>query len=72
MDFEDVIKKYVAYDKEINEKSEKPLLFTLQHLIDSLYLKYELNQGEYLEKNINKLIIYSKDKCPQLLVILLE
>jgi NTP pyrophosphatase (non-canonical NTP hydrolase) len=61
-ELQDVIKKYVAYDKEINEKSEKPLLFTLQHLIDSLYLKYELNQEEYLEKNINKLKARYPDK----------
>jgi hypothetical protein len=54
-ELQDVVKKFIAYDKEINEKSEKSLLSSLQYMIQGFYNTYKLDQGEYLQKNIDKL-----------------
>jgi len=52
---QDIIKKYIAYNKPIDFDEEQKLLNELQCNIDGIYNGLNLNQEEYLQKNIDKL-----------------
>lgn len=64
-ELQDMVKKYIAYNKPVNPVSEIPLLDTLQHLINSQYLRYDLKQEDYLRKNIEKLQARYPEKFTQ-------
>ena len=61
-ELQDLIKKELAYGKTINEKLEKSLLDSLHYMIKGFYNTYKLDQGEYLQKNIDKLIARYPEK----------
>lgn len=52
---QDIIKKYIAYNKPIDFDEEQRLLNELQCNIDGIYNGLNLSQEEYLQKNIDKL-----------------
>lgn len=61
-ELQDLIKKELAYGKPINAKLEKSLLDSLHYMIKGFYNTYQLDQGEYLQKNIDKLIARYPEK----------
>lgn len=61
-ELQDLLKKELAYGKKINLEFEKSLLDSLNYMIKGFYNTYELNQSEYLQKNIDKLIARYPEK----------
>lgn len=61
-ELQDLIKKNLAYGKDINEMSEKSLLTSLHYMIQSFYDQYGLDQSKCLSNNILKLIERFPDK----------
>lgn len=59
---QDIIKKYVAYNKEIDTIIEEELLHVIKYNLSMMFKLYELNESEYLQKNIDKLIARYPDK----------
>lgn len=52
---QDMTKKYVAYGKVIDEDSERELIAEVSAIISRIYIDFELDESEYLQKNIDKL-----------------
>ena len=62
---QDLIKKYVAYDKAINIEEERDLLRHIKENINHFFMYKRLDRGEYLKKNIDKLIARYPEKFTQ-------
>ena len=58
---QDLVKKYLAYNKHINSITETSLLDNIDSTILSIYNKYGISVSECMEKNINKL----KERYPE-------
>ena len=58
---QDLVKKYLAYNKPINSITETSLLDNIDSTILSIYNKYGISVSECMEKNINKL----KERYPE-------
>lgn len=52
---QDIVKKYVAYGKEIDTDTERVLLSRIKHNLDNMFISKGLDRGEFLQKNIDKL-----------------
>ena len=52
---QDIIKKYIAYNKEINIIEERELLKDIKENINHIFISKRLFREEYLQKNIDKL-----------------
>ena len=52
---QDLVKKNIAYGKEIDEVEEKRILASLKDTLYHTFISNKLNQSEYLQKNIDKL-----------------
>lgn len=52
---QDLVKKNIAYGKEIDEVEEKRILASLKDTLYNTFISNKLNQSEYLQKNIDKL-----------------
>jgi len=59
---QDYIKKYIAYNKEINRELEQNALKGILWSLDEVLCQEELNLKEGLEKNINKLKVRFPEK----------
>lgn len=59
---QDLIKKYVAYSRPIDVDEEKKLLSRIKSNLFNMFISYKLDQGEYLQKNIDKLIARYPEK----------
>lgn len=54
-ELQDLVKKFIAYGKEIDIINETSLLGSIKNLLKCFYIQYNLNEEEYLAKNIAKL-----------------
>lgn len=52
---QDLVKKYMAYGKDIDVVYETALLGSIKNIVSSFYKEYNLDQSEFLKKNIAKL-----------------
>jgi hypothetical protein len=52
---QDIVKKYIAYDKAINIEEERELLRGIVENINHFFIYKRLNRDEFLQKNIDKL-----------------
>lgn len=59
---QDLVKKYVAYNKEINVSIESELLENIAYAIKKIYINIEIDIYQSLQNNIDKLRIRFPDK----------
>lgn len=61
LNYTDVVKKYVAYNKEIDKKEEIEFLGFMKYFVINMCDFYELSYLEILDKNIKKLKVRYPD-----------
>lgn len=59
---QDLVKKFVAYNKEIDDEKELPLLKEIFYICRMFLIGYSLNLDKGLENNINKLKVRFPEK----------
>ena len=65
----DLVKKYVAYNKPINEETEKTLIVSILLEVTIICDNYDLNLDRILENNIDKLKARYPDKFQENLAL---
>ena len=66
---QDLVKKYLAYNKEINSSVEKSILYNIEGILIAIYNLYGISCEEYMEKNILKLKARYPDKFENTLAL---
>ena len=66
---QDLVKKYLAYDKKINSSIEKSILYNIEGILVAIYDLYGISYEEYMEKNILKLKARYPDKFENTLAL---
>ena len=62
LNYTDIIKKNIAYNKDIDEKEEMQFLEFMKYFVMNMCVYYDLSYKEILDKNIQKLTVRYPDE----------